>query len=189
MAIDRRSRGFAGRSTAILAVVGAWIALAAAIAPVQAAAERRVALVIGNAAYEAGAKLANPVNDARAMGAKLKGLDFDVIVVENGTKQQMERAIGQFSRKLSGDAVSLFFYAGHGMQVNGKNYLIPVDALIDTEQTVRLETVDVDAVIDQMSMAKSRVNLVILDACRNNPFERRFRSLSGGLASIDAPTG
>ena len=75
------------------------------------------------------------------------------------------------------------------MQLNGHNYLVPADAQISTEQTVRLETVDVDAVIDQMSVAKSRVNLVILDACRNSPYERRFRSPSGGLASIEAPTG
>src|SRR5258706_1671555 len=151
--------------------------------------ERRVALVVGNSAYLSGAKLANPVNDARAMGEKLKKLGFDVIELDNGTKQQIERAIGQFSRKLGQDSVSLFYYAGHGMQVNGKNYLIPIDAQIDTEQTVRLETVDVDAVIDQMAVAKSRVNLVILDACRNNPFERRFRGAGGGLATIDAPTG
>src|SRR5277367_4962326 len=151
--------------------------------------ERRVALVIGNGNYQAGAALANPVNDARAMGGKLKTLGFDVIAVENGTQQSMRRAIGQFSNKLTANAVSLFYYAGHGMQVNGHNYLIPVDAEISTEQTVRLETIDIDAVIDQMSMAKSRINLVILDACRNNPYERRFRSQSGGLASIDAPTG
>jgi hypothetical protein len=152
-------------------------------------AERRVALVIGNGAYQAAAKLANPVNDARAMAAKLKKVGFDVIEVEDGTQQSMRRAIGAFSNKLAADAVSLFYYAGHGMQVNGKNYLIPVDAEISTEQTVRLETIDVDAVIDQMAMAKSRINLVILDACRNNPYERRFRSQSGGLASIEAPTG
>ncbi|MBI3517212.1 MAG: SUMF1/EgtB/PvdO family nonheme iron enzyme [Proteobacteria bacterium] len=152
-------------------------------------AERRVALVIGNGAYQAGAALANPANDARAMSAKLRKLGFDVIAVENGTQQSMRRAIGQFSNKLTADAVSLFYYAGHGMQVNGRNYLIPIDAEISTEQTVRLETIDVDAVIDQMSMAKSRVNLVILDACRNNPYERRFRSQSGGLATIEAPTG
>jgi hypothetical protein len=146
-------------------------------------------LVIGDGAYQTAGQFANPVNDARAMAAKLRKVGFDVIAVENGTQQSMRRAIGQFSNKLAADAVSLFYYAGHGMQVAGKNYLIPVDAEITTEPTVGLEAIDVDRVIDQMAMAKSRVNLVILDACRNNPYERRFRSQSGGLATIEAPTG
>jgi hypothetical protein len=154
-----------------------------------AVGERRVALVIGNAAYKTVGALDNPVNDARDIAAKLKGLGFDVVRVENGTKQQMERGIGEFSRKLGPDTVGLFYYAGHGLQVNGHNFLVPVDARIESEPTVRLETVDLDAVLDQMSAAKSRVNLVILDACRNNPFEHRFRAVSGGLASIDAPMG
>jgi len=151
--------------------------------------EPRVALVIGNSAYPGSAALRNPVNDARAMAAKLHALGFDVTAVENGTKQQMERAIGLFSHKLNANTVSLFFYAGHGMQVNGKNFLLPIDAEVETEQTVRLEAVDVDAVLDQMSGAQGRFNIVILDACRNNPFEHRFRGRAGGLASIDAPAG
>jgi PQQ-dependent catabolism-associated CXXCW motif protein len=155
----------------------------------QGPSDRRVALVIGNGNYQGAIKLANPVNDARAMATKLKKLGFDVIDVEDGTQKAMQRAIAQFSGKLGEGAISLFYYAGHGIQVNGRNYLMPIDADITTEQTVRLEAIDVDAVIEQMSMAKSRVNLVILDACRNNPFERRFRSVSGGLASIEAPTG
>jgi hypothetical protein len=175
------------------AVLGSLAGHAAAQAPaaftVTPGSEHRVALVIGNSAYQAGAALANPVNDARAMAAKLRALGFDVISVENGNQQAMRRAIGQFSGRLGANAVSLFYYAGHGVQVNGHNYLVPVDAEISSEQTVRLETIDVDAVIDQMAMAKSRINLVILDACRNNPYERRFRSVSGGLASIEAPTG
>jgi len=97
------------------------------------APERRVALVIGNATYGGGAALRNPVNDARAMGRKLKALGFDVITVENGTQQQMQRAIAQFSQKLQPDAVSLFFYAGHGIQVNGHNYLVPIGARHDPD--------------------------------------------------------
>jgi hypothetical protein len=161
----------------------------ALVAAMPAVAERRVALVIGNAAYQSAGTLDNPVNDARDMAGALRRLGFDVLTLENGTKPQMERAIEQFSGKLGPDAVSLFYYAGHGLQVNGHNFLVPVDARIASEQTVRLETVDLDAVLDQMSAARSRVNLVILDACRNNPFEKRFRGVSGGLASIDAPTG
>src|SRR5271165_141244 len=88
------------------------------------AAERRVALVIGNAAYQSVGALDNPVNDARDIAVKLAALGFDVIRVENGTKPQMEHAIGQFSAKLGPDAISLFYYAGHGVQVNGHNYLV-----------------------------------------------------------------
>jgi uncharacterized caspase-like protein len=175
-----------------LLIAAALLALAAPGRPGAAASgvgDQRVALVIGNSAYAGPAALRNPVNDARAIEAKLRALGFDVTTVENGTKQQMERAIGLFSHKLNQNTVSLFFYAGHGMQVNGKNFLLPVDAEIETEQTVRLEAVDVDAVLDQMSGAQGRFNIVILDACRNNPFEHRFRGRAGGLASIDAPTG
>src|SRR5258706_6804828 len=181
-------RGLSGRWVAAL-LIGMGVGVAGAARAQTPGSGRRVALVIGNGNYQGAAKLANPVNDARAMAAKLKKLGFDVIAVEDGTQKAMQRAIGQFSNKLGEDAISLFYYAGHGLQVSGHNYLVPIDAEISTEQTVRLESVDVDAVIDQMSMAKSRVNLVILDACRNNPFERRFRSVGGGLASIEAPTG
>lgn len=149
----------------------------------------RVALVVGNGAYQAGPKLANPVNDARGVAAALRSLGFEVIALENATQKDMQRGIAEFSRKLSPTTVSLFYYAGHGMQVGGRNYLIPVDAELSTEQIVRLETIDVDAVLEQMTAANSRVNLVILDACRTNPFETRFRGTGGGLASIDAPAG
>ena len=167
------------------------LALSAVAVPTEAQAsdnEHRVALVIGNSAYP-GAPLANPVHDAQAMAARLREVHFDVIALENGTQNSMRQAIVEFSNKLNKDTVSLFYYAGHGMQVNGHNYLIPIDATISTEQTAPVTNIDVDVVISQMSMAKSRVNLVILDACRDNPFERRFRSQSGGLASIDAPSG
>ncbi len=157
--------------------------------PVSAQTERRVALVIGNAAYPEN-PLKNPINDARAMASVLKQSGFHVIVRENATKQDMERAVGEFGRALQPGAVALFYYAGHGVQVNGRNYLIPVDASIESEHNVRLETLDIDLVLDQIASRGSDVNLVILDACRNNPFERRFRSRGGGgLAQIDAPKG
>lgn len=150
--------------------------------------EKRVALVIGNAAYKE-APLRNPVNDARAMAAQLRRVGFQVIARENARKSQMEAALAEFGEILNGGAVGLFFYAGHGMQVNGRNFLVPVDATIASEHRVRLETIDVDLVLDQMETAKSVVNLVVLDACRNNPFERRFRSAGSGLAQINAPQG
>lgn len=167
-------------------IAGLIIAAQPARAAPATAAEKRVALVIGNAAYP-GAPLANPVNDARDMAAALRRLGFDVIEKLNVTQKEMNRAIAQFGERLRTDTVALFFYAGHGMQVRGKNYLIPIDAQIKSEASARAETVDVDTVMDQLAV--SPLNIVILDACRNNPFERRFRSVGGGLAQMDAPKG
>ena len=152
------------------------------------AAERRIALVIGNAKYK-DAALLNPVNDANDMEAALKSAGFQVIKALDASQKQMNRAIAQFGELLTPDAVALFYYAGHGLQVRGKNYLIPVDAEIKSESMVRVESVDVDGVLDQLS--GSELNVVILDACRNNPFERRTnRSLgAGGLAQMEAPKG
>lgn len=151
-----------------------------------AAGDKRIALIIGNAAYS-GAPLANPVNDAKDMAATLRKLGFEVIEKTNATQKDMNLAIVQFGGKLRADTVALFYYAGHGMQVKGKNYLIPIDAQINSEATVRAMAVDVDTVMDQLAV--SPLNIVILDACRNNPFERRFRSVGGGLAQMDAPKG
>lgn len=152
-------------------------------------AERRIALVIGNAKYKEG-PLSNPVNDANDMEAVLKSSGFRVIKALDATQKQMNRAIFEFGELLTHDSVALFYYAGHGLQVRGKNYLIPVDAEIKSESSVRVESVDVDGVLDQLS--NSELNVVILDACRNNPFERRTsRSLgaAGGLAQMEAPKG
>jgi Caspase domain len=149
--------------------------------------EQRAALVIGNGAYPF-AKLRNATNDARAMADKLKALGFDVTLRTDITRREMDRAIVQFGESLSDGGVALFYFAGHGMQVRGKNFLIPVDAEINMEASVRSEGVDVDQVLDQLG--PSRLSMVILDACRSNPFERRFRGLGdGGLAQIDAPKG
>lgn len=150
--------------------------------------EHRVALVIGNAKYPKN-ELRNPVNDARAMARTLRALGFDVIERTDVSQKDFNRSITQFRSKIGADSVALFYYAGHGMQVRGNNYLIPVDAQISTEATVGSEAVNMDTVLQQLTEAGSRVNLVILDACRNNPYERRFRGGSGGLASMDAPKG
>jgi len=147
---------------------------------------KRLALVIGNGAYR-DAPLRNPVNDARALSAKLTALGFEVMKGENLGQRDMNRLVAQFGERLAGNDVGMFFFAGHGIQIRGKNYLVPVDAQISSENSVRAEAVDVDAVLDQLS--SSPLNVVILDACRNNPFERRFRSLSVGLAQMDAPKG
>jgi uncharacterized caspase-like protein len=167
---------------------GCAIALATLIpSEFSLAAEQKIALVIGNSAYPT-SRLRNPVNDAKAMAAKLRSLGFEVALRTDSNQREMTRAISQFGQKLALGSVGLFYYAGHGMQVRGKNFLIPIDAEIETEGSVVSEAVDVDQVLSQLGPA--RLSMVILDACRNNPFERKFRSsVSGGLAQIDAPTG
>lgn len=176
----------------LIILLAVWLSIASAAEPQRnlgvapPSGEKRVALVIGNSAYK-DAPLKNPVNDAKDMATALRRLGFDVIEKTNISQKDINRAIAQFGEKLRADTVALFFYAGHGMQVKGKNYLIPIDAHITGEATVRAEAVDVDTVMDQLAI--SPMNIVILDACRNNPFERRFRSTSGGLAQMDAPRG
>lgn len=170
-----------------------WIGTAAAaeparnLSPVPASSGNRIALVIGNAAYPAAGALKNPGNDARDIAAKLKRLGFDVILRTDVRQKDMLRSLTEFGEKIQPGGEALFFYAGHGMQVRGKNYLIPVDAEIRTESAVSSEAVDVDQLLDKL--APARLAMVILDACRNNPFERRFRGGGQGLAQINAPTG
>ena len=159
----------------------------AVAAPAAATAEKRVALVLGNDKYP-GAPLRNPVNDANAVAAKLREVGFEVVLRTNVTQRELTRAVRDFGEKITPGSVALFYYAGHGMQARGKNYLIPVDADITTESSISIEAVDVERVLDQLGAA--RVSVVVLDACRNNPFERRLRSGAGaGLAQIDAPAG
>ncbi len=150
--------------------------------------ERRTALVIGNAAYASG-PLRNPINDARAMAKALESVSFEVTIKENLDQKAMKREIQAFGEKLQKGGVGLFYYAGHGIQVNGHNYLLPVGAAIEHEKQVEYEAVDMGAVLSEMDFAHNRMNIVIIDACRDNPFARSFRSASQGLASVDAPTG
>jgi hypothetical protein len=165
----------------------AALAFAILLMPDSFAQERRVALVLGNDAYPS-AKLKNSSNDAKAIAASLKALDFDVILRTNVKQREMGRAIIEFGRKIRPGDIAFFYFAGHGIQARGKNFLIPIDADIESEAEVRAESVDVDAVLDQLVTA--RLSIIILDACRNNPFESRFRRAGGaGLAQVDAPTG
>ena len=151
--------------------------------------EPRIALVIGNADYADAIKLANPAKDAELIGATLKKLGFDVILVTNAPQKQMQRAIVDFGDRLAeagSNAVGLFYYAGHGLQLDGQNYLVPTDADISREVDVEIDGVSADLVLKQMAYADSRVNIVILDACRNNPLARDFRSVapSQGFAEM-----
>ena len=153
-----------------------------------AGSEKRVALVIGNSRYES-APLRNPVNDANLVASTLRELGFDVIARTDVSLREMQLAVREFSRKIQNGSVGLFYYAGHGMQSGGRNFLIPLGAQIEAEGDVVLEALDLNSVLEQMGMAQNRLNIVILDACRNNPFTRSFRSGSQGLAQVNAPAG
>jgi uncharacterized caspase-like protein len=163
-------------------------AVAAPSPSTPAVAGRRVALVIGNGNYK-DAPLGNPVNDARAIAQALKESGFTVIARENTDQKGMHAALREFGDKLRNGGVGLFYYAGHGMQIKGRNYLIPVGSTIEREDEVAYAAVDAQAVLDKMEAAGNATNIMILDACRNNPFARSFRSGQAGLAPMDAPVG
>jgi hypothetical protein len=157
----------------------------------QLAEGKRLAIVIGNGRYLNANVLENPVNDARSMRDALQGLGFDVFEYENVNQAQMKEAIDKFGVRLKDYSTGLFFYAGHGIQSKGSNYLIPVDANIQSESQIEYDCVQADRVLGFMEEAGSKINIVILDACRNNPFQRSWsRSMEGsGLAFMNAPTG
>lgn len=154
------------------------------------AAQSRIALVIGNSNYQNAGALANPVNDARLMSRTLQEAGFQVETLLDADLNTMRRAVLKFGRALrKKNEAGVFFYAGHGLQVKGENYLVPVDATIEDEDEIELQAVDVNAFLRVMNSSATNVNIVILDACRNNPFARSFRSASQGLATVDAPKG
>jgi uncharacterized caspase-like protein len=148
----------------------------------------RIALVIGNGHYpDANAPLAQPINDARAMTAALRREGFDVDVVEDASKDDMSRAIARMKSKIKPDSVALLFFGGYGVQAGRESYLIPVDAAIWKEADVRRDGLSVESVLEAMKDCGARAKLVVLDASRRNPYERRFRAFSHGLAPIAAP--
>ena len=150
--------------------------------------EQRVALVIGNAAYKA-SPLKNPVNDARAIASQLRSFGFDVTLKENLKTREIGSIYREFRTKIKPGATALVFYAGHGVQVKGQNYFPAVDAEIDAEEDVPLQSLNLGTLLENMEEAKAAVSLVFLDACRDNPFARRFRSASRGLAKVEAASG
>ena len=149
---------------------------------------QKTALIIGNSAYKS-SPLKNPRNDAEDMAVLLRKLNFQVTIKSDIGRIQMRKVIRTFGESLKKGGVGLFFFAGHGMQVNGKNYLIPVDADIQAEDEVQDYAVDAGMVLRKMQSAGNPLNLVFLDACRDNPFARSFRSGKKGLAQMDAPKG
>jgi len=155
------------------------------------AQEKKLALIIGNSIYSKGTPLANPVNDVKSMTVVLEKLGFTTLQYENLTLNELKTAIDQFGKQLRDYDVGLFYYAGHGIQYQGRNYLIPVDADLHMAQLVEFDCVPVDRVLAYMEYSGTAINLIILDACRNNPFERSWqRSMeSNGLAFMNAPSG
>jgi uncharacterized caspase-like protein len=147
----------------------------------------QVALVIGNGHYpDASAPLSQPINDARGLTAALRAKGFDVDVVEDATKDDMARAIARLKSKIKQDTVVMLFFGGYGVQVGRESFMIPVDAAIWKEADVRRDGVSIEQVLDAMTEKGAKAKLVVVDASRRNPYERRFRSYSHGLAPISA---
>ncbi|WP_083636563.1 caspase family protein [Bradyrhizobium sp. AS23.2] len=174
-------------------IVGMIVALAAILAMGPAVAERRVALVIGNSAYQHVSRLDNPSNDARLVAETLRADGFSLVggdALLDLDKASFDSAIRNFGNQISGADVALFYFAGHGVQVRGSNHLVPINANPTKEADVDFQMVDVALVLRQMDGAGTKLNLVILDACRNNPFGTRgLRSSAAGLAQMTAPEG
>jgi hypothetical protein len=171
----------------------AAIVAAAILAASPAAAEKRIALVVGNSAYKNVTPLDNPTKDAALMAETLSNLGFTLVggrAQLDLDKGAMDSAVQNFGRQVQGADVALFYYAGHGVQVAGSNYLVPVNANPTREADVDFQMTDVNLVLRQMQGSGTRLNLVILDACRNNPFGARgLRASDGGLAQMRAPEG
>ena len=155
----------------------------------QVQGESRLALLIGNASYKS-SPLKNPVNDVRLMESALTDAGFTIIKAENASRRDMQRMVRDFGERLKqSGGVGLFYFAGHGVQVKGANYLVPVDADIRAEDEVAFDSIDAQSVLEKMETAKNRINLLILDACRDNPFAKGSRSGTAGLATMNAPSG
>src|SRR5258706_5211470 len=176
-AIPSRRRAY--RALAAAACAFAFAALAGA---------DRVALLIGNNNYGS-TPLRNAVNDARDLSEALKELGLQVIVRENGSRKDMIDAIREFGAAIDGASTALFFYAGHAMQFKDRNYLIPIDAAMGSEEDVTFFSVEIGQVFDRMDRARTRFNFIILDACRDNPFAASFKLSSAGLAQMSSPSG
>ncbi len=170
-----------------------FLLLLAAGAPAQQGAapppkHPRLALVIGNAAYK-DAPLRNPVNDAADVAKALEASGFKVIRRENAGLREMHLALREFGDSLGRQSTGLFYFAGHGLQVRGRNYLLPVDSDVAREDEVAFSAIELGAVMEKLDSARNPVNIVILDACRNNPFGSRIQPSVKGLAQVDAPPG
>ena len=175
------------RAVHALRLTAAASLLAVVSVSAQAPLDIRVALIIGNSAYAGNMALVNPANDAKAMADVLKRLGFNVIELRDGNKAQMTAAIAQVSNALKGkQGVGMLYYAGHGLQLDWRNYMVPVDANLKNAADVAGQTIDLSSVVDIFKAAGNRMNIVVLDACRDNPFGGSTSSAKG-LAQLDAP--
>lgn len=148
----------------------------------------RLALVIGNGHYpDANAPLTQSINDARALSSALRKSGFDVDMVEDATRDDMVRAVNRLKSRIKPDTVVMLFFGGYGVQAGRESYMLPVDAVIWKESDVRRHGVSIEGVLDMMKEQGAKAKLVVVDASRRNPYERRFRSYSHGLAPISAP--
>ncbi|MBR0975614.1 caspase family protein [Bradyrhizobium japonicum] len=148
----------------------------------------RLALVIGNGHYpDANAPLTQSINDARALSSSLRKNGFDVDMVEDATKDDMVRAVNRLKSRIKRDTVVMLFFGGYGVQAGRESYMLPVDAVIWKENDVRRQGVSIEGVLDMMKEQGAKAKLVVVDASRRNPYERRFRSYSHGLAPISTP--
>jgi uncharacterized caspase-like protein len=166
----------------LLCVFASWPALA----------ETRLALVIGNSAYASMGALSNPANDARLIAQSLKNAGFDVTSLTDQTQAQMKSAVSDFANRVDTagpETMAMFYYAGHGVQIDGTNYLVPVDAAANTAGDIVLGGLAVSDLLKTLELARAKVNVIVLDACRNNPFPAGSRGLARGLARVDAPNG
>ncbi len=169
-------------------IAGLLLFTCVAVASLRAVAADRVALLIGNNQYPT-APLRNAANDAHDLGEALKELGFQVIVRQNTSRKQMIDAVREFGQALEGANTALFFYAGHAMQFKDRNYLVPIDAAMGSEEDITFFSVEIGQIFDRMEKARTRFNFIILDACRDNPFASSFTLTSSGLAQMSAPSG
>ncbi|MFA7268122.1 MAG: caspase family protein [Sterolibacterium sp.] len=173
-------------------LVAAVLLLILSATSVVAAPEKRVALVIGNDSYQGVSRLEKAANDSRAVGQQLQKVGFEVLSYSNLTRREMNQAVSLFVDKVAGGGVGIFFYAGHGVQAGGNNYLLPVDINVKTEQDLVDEAVDMQRVLERLADAKAKLSLLVIDACRDNPFKKAYgRSIGSarGLAIPQAPNG
>src|SRR3954464_5331600 len=160
-----------------------------AFAATAAKADRRVAFVVGNGAYKNVAALPNPAIDAKAMASALRNVGFEVVEGTTLTRAKMAERLLDFGKKAQGSDVAVFFYAGHGIAISGTNYLLPIDADIKSEMDVKLgAAINIDLTLDQ-TMSDAKVKLVLLDACRDNPFAAKIKSNAPSTRSVTVQTG